>query len=226
MKWIFPRPIYDIIFVLFPGIIYLAYVLLFPNIEFDFLHIFLFINIAQSGHIFATLPRTYLRPLEFKRNSIYWWAPLGFSVFLLICSFFKFFLFALLIFQIAQQVHILRQYFGFGKIYQRKKFESLEEEVNSFAKKEIATNPGTEFFYGDMGLNIAGRVLEIITKKKFEVLMKQRIFVPLNMRSSTFIGEEDAINPSGGAISTAADYMNFLNMIFFVLSLFLPRYVP
>lgn len=100
-----------------------------------------------------------------------------------------------------------------SKTYQRKKFESLEDEVNSFAKKEIATNPGTEFFYGDMGLNIAGRVLEIITKKKFEVLMKQRIFVPLNMRSSTFSGEEDAINPSGGAISTAADYMNFLTMI-------------
>lgn len=100
-----------------------------------------------------------------------------------------------------------------SKTYQRKKFESLEEEVNSFAKKEIATNPGTEFFYGDMGLNIAGRVLEIITKKKFEVLMKQRIFVPLNMRSSTFSGEEDAINPSGGAISTAPDYMNFLSMI-------------
>ena len=44
------------------------------------------------------------------------------------------------------------------------KFESLEEEVNYFAKKEIADNPGTAFFYGGIGLNIAARVLEIISK--------------------------------------------------------------
>jgi CubicO group peptidase (beta-lactamase class C family) len=100
-----------------------------------------------------------------------------------------------------------------SKIIKRKKFESLEEEVNSFAKKEIATNPGTEFFYGNMGLSIAGRVLEVITKKKFETLAKQRIFTPLGMRNTTFVGEEDAIDPSAGAITTAPDYMNFLTMI-------------
>lgn len=100
-----------------------------------------------------------------------------------------------------------------AKIFERKKFESLEDEVNSFAKKEIATNPGTAFFYGNIGLNIAGRVLEVISKKKFDALMKQRIFTPLNMKNSTFTGEDDAVNPSGGAVSTAADYMNFLTMI-------------
>ena len=99
------------------------------------------------------------------------------------------------------------------KIFERKKFESLEDEVNSFAKREIANNPGTSFFYGEIGLNIVGRVLEVISKKKFEALMKQRIFIPLNMRSSSFIGEEDAINPSGGAFSSPTDYMNFLTMI-------------
>lgn len=99
------------------------------------------------------------------------------------------------------------------KIFDRKKFESLEDEVNSFAKREIASNPGTSFFYGSIGPNIVGRVLEIISKKKFEALMKQRIFTPLNMKSSTFTGEEDAINPSDGAVSSPADYMNFLSMI-------------
>ena len=100
-----------------------------------------------------------------------------------------------------------------AKIFDRKKFESLEDEVNSFAKQEISANPGVEFSYGEVGLNIAGRVLEVISKKKFEALMKQRIFTPLNMKSSTFIKEVDAINPSGGIISTPADYMNFLAMI-------------
>ncbi len=100
-----------------------------------------------------------------------------------------------------------------GKILDKKKFESLEEEVNSFVKKEIAANPGTSFFYGNMGPNIAGRVLEVITKKSFENLMKQRIFIPLEMKNSSFIPEDNSVNPSAGAESTAADYINFLSMI-------------
>ena len=102
-----------------------------------------------------------------------------------------------------------------AKILERRKFESLEEEVNSFAKKEIAANPGTTFFYGGIGLNIAARVLEVVSKKKFDALVKQRIFTPLNMRSSSFTPEDydNSVNPSGGAISTPADYMNFLTMI-------------
>lgn len=99
------------------------------------------------------------------------------------------------------------------KILERRKFESLEEEVNSFAKKEIATNPGTGFFYGNMGLNMAARVMEVISKKNFEMLMRQRIFMPLEMKNTTFSTGDNAPNPSGGAESTAADYMNFLSMM-------------
>lgn len=99
------------------------------------------------------------------------------------------------------------------KILERRKFESLDEEVTSFAKKEIAANPGTSFFYGNIGLNIAGRVLEIISKKSFDALIKQRLFTPLEMKNSSFSPEENAVNPSGGAVSTANDYMNFLSML-------------
>ena len=99
------------------------------------------------------------------------------------------------------------------KILDRKKFETLDEEVNSFVKREIAANPGTSFFYGNIGLNIAGRVLEIISKKSFESLIKQRLFLPLEMKNSSFSPEDNAVNPSGGAVSTAADYMNFLTML-------------
>lgn len=99
------------------------------------------------------------------------------------------------------------------KILDRKKFETLDEEVNSFVKREIAANPGTSFFYGNIGLNIAGRVLEVISKKSFESLIKQRLFTPLEMKNSSFSPEDNAVNPSGGAVSTAADYMNFLTML-------------
>lgn len=100
------------------------------------------------------------------------------------------------------------------KMFQRKKFSSLEEEVNSFAAREIRTNPGTDFWYGNIGLNIAGRVLEVISKKKFDVLIKQKLFNPMTMRRTSFTtADASAINPSGSATSTPEDYMKFLVML-------------
>ena len=102
----------------------------------------------------------------------------------------------------------------FKKMFQRKKFNSLEEEVNSFASREIRTNPGTDFWYGNIGLNIAGRVVEVITKKRFDVVIKQKLFTPMTMRRTSFTSLDGMlINPSGGASSTADDYMKFLVML-------------
>src|SRR5688572_21682498 len=100
------------------------------------------------------------------------------------------------------------------KLLERKKYNSLEEEVNAFAAKEIQANPGVEFRYGNIGLNIAARVLEVITKKKFENLALQRLFRPLGMTKTTFATLDGSPpNPSGGAKSTADDYMKFLVML-------------
>jgi CubicO group peptidase (beta-lactamase class C family) len=104
---------------------------------------------------------------------------------------------------------------GAMKLLQKTKFQSLEDEVNSFAsKREIEANPGTERYYSHVGPNIAGRVLEIISKKSFDRLMQDRIIRPLKMRGTTFSDQNGgAVNPSGGALSTANDYMNFLIML-------------
>ncbi|HMK25820.1 MAG TPA: serine hydrolase domain-containing protein [Chitinophagaceae bacterium] len=100
------------------------------------------------------------------------------------------------------------------RILERRKFASLEDEVNSFAAREIRAAAGTDFWYGNIGLNIAGRVLEIISKKKFELLIKTKLFVPLGMTKTTFNDPNGyPVNPSGGAQSTADDYMKFLVML-------------
>ena len=102
----------------------------------------------------------------------------------------------------------------FKRILQRKKFSSLEEEVNSFAARDIRANPGTDFWYGNVGLNIAGRILEIISKRRFDVLIKSKLFNPMGMRKTTFSTLDGSpLNPSGGAMSTADDYMKFLVML-------------
>lgn len=100
------------------------------------------------------------------------------------------------------------------RLLERKKFSSLEDEVNSFAKKDIQANAGTEFRYSNIGLNIAGRILEVVSKRKFDMLIKLKLFNPLGMRKTTFSTlDGSAVNPSGGAISTADDYMKFLIML-------------
>ena len=100
------------------------------------------------------------------------------------------------------------------KLLEKKKFTSLEDEVNSFAAKDIQANPGEEFRYSNIGLDIAGRVLEIVSKKRFDVLVRQRLFVPLQMRRTSFSSlDGSAVDPSGGAVSSPEDYMHFLIMM-------------
>jgi CubicO group peptidase (beta-lactamase class C family) len=102
---------------------------------------------------------------------------------------------------------------GIQKLLQKRKFASLEEEVDEFAsKREIINNPGIEFHYSNIGSSIAGRVLEVVGKKSFDRLMLERIFRPLGMKKSTFTSET-AIDPYAGAKSTAEDYVKFLSML-------------
>ncbi len=104
---------------------------------------------------------------------------------------------------------------GLGKLIPKSKFESLEEEVDNFAvKREIVTNPQTEFFYSNVGMNIAGRMLEVVSRKTFDRVVQEKITRPLKMRATTFFNYDNLfINPSVGAQSTANDYMNFLVML-------------
>lgn len=101
-----------------------------------------------------------------------------------------------------------------GKFWNKGKYNTLDEEVQAIAALEIGTNPGTEFRYGGIGLNIAGRIAEVVTKKRFDMLIRQKLFIPLGMRQTTFSTiDASPPNPSGGAKSTAADYTKFLQML-------------
>lgn len=98
--------------------------------------------------------------------------------------------------------------------FQRGKYNALKEEIYDWAKdKDKVAEPGTEFRYGSTGLNIAAHILEVISGKKFEQLFQERIGQPLAMQATTFEKNAAVANPSGGAWSTAGDYMNFLIMM-------------
>jgi len=104
---------------------------------------------------------------------------------------------------------------GLLKLAQKTKFASLEEEADHYAiKKLIVDNPGQAFAYGSVGMNIAARVVELATKKSFERVIAEKLFRPLGIRSASFYNESgNAPNPSGWAMSSAFDYMNFMQML-------------
>lgn len=100
-------------------------------------------------------------------------------------------------------------------IMERRKYKTLEQEVNGFAARNQRAKSGTDFWYSSIGLNTAGRVIEIISGKKFEDVIKEKLFDPLEMNNTSFAAKRGGgpVNPSGGASSTAEDYMKFLNML-------------
>lgn len=102
------------------------------------------------------------------------------------------------------------------KVFAKSKYKTLEDEAMGIAsRREIETNPGTEFKYSNIGYALAGRVLEVITKKSFDRIAQDRILRPLGMRGSTFANENfnAAPSPFNGARSTANDLTNFLLML-------------
>ncbi|BAV06388.1 serine hydrolase domain-containing protein [Filimonas lacunae] len=112
----------------------------------------------------------------------------------------------------------LEQTLGFrtdkGFVRRLKGYATLEEAVNDIAsKREIDFKPGDAYQYSDQGWDIAGRILEVVTKKPFDRLMQDRILRPLGMRNTSFSTFDKAVSPSEGAVSSAADFVKFEQLL-------------
>lgn len=103
----------------------------------------------------------------------------------------------------------------FRTALKRKKFASLEEEVAGFAKdRNMKGKQGTQFYYSTIGPNIAGRVLEIVNKRPFDRLMRDRLGKQLGWRRTNFMNDDAySENPGAGGKSSPEDYMKFLVML-------------
>jgi len=91
--------------------------------------------------------------------------------------------------------------------------KTLEEKVDAYASKcDINTNPGEAFDYDNIGITIAARVCEVVSKRSFEQIMNDKIFRPIGMRNTSFFSESGNVNPANGAMSAAEDYINFMSL--------------
>jgi len=62
---------------------------------------------------------------------------------------------------------------------------TLAETVELLAKSKLAFEPGSKWQYGP-GLSVAGRVVEVASGKPFDQFLAERIFVPLDMKETSF----------------------------------------
>jgi CubicO group peptidase (beta-lactamase class C family) len=93
-----------------------------------------------------------------------------------------------------------------------KNVRSMDQAVNEIASLPMEGVPGKVFHYSNVGMQIAGAVIERISNQSFEELFSERIARPLGLKNTDF-GKGPVAFPAGGARSTPEDYLVFLTMI-------------
>lgn len=99
----------------------------------------------------------------------------------------------------------------------RDTYQSLAESVAHIVPLPAEAEPGAQFHYGGLAMQVAGRMAELATGKDWEALFQDKIARPLGMTSTHFTpvdtGEGHAPMLGGGARSNLRDYARFLEMI-------------
>jgi CubicO group peptidase (beta-lactamase class C family) len=119
--------------------------------------------------------------------------------------------------------------------------QTLAELVARGAKSQLLFEPGTQWNYSNIGIDILGRIVEVVAKEPFDRFLSERIFEPLAMNDTFFFvpeakrdrmaslytytdGKLKRVNaewgtaskipvPAGGLVSTASDMLRFNEMM-------------
>ncbi len=99
----------------------------------------------------------------------------------------------------------------------RDDYQTLKESVENIVGLSAHALPGTEFKYGGLAMQVAGRMAELATGKDWESLFQEKIARPLGLKNTHFspVHQGGGHSPmlGGGARTVLHDYAAFLNMI-------------
>ena len=140
--------------------------------------------------------------------------------------------------------HLLTHTSGMGEATpeEQKAAKTLADLVAAHASKKQNFAPGAQWRYCQSGINTLGRIVEVVSKERFEVFLEKRLFKPLGMKDTTFFvtakqlprvvapvrktGDKLVAEPvssvterfrfpaaNGGLFSTAPDYARFARML-------------
>ena len=63
---------------------------------------------------------------------------------------------------------------------------TLHQAALSYSMTPLAADPGTACEYSNMGVNVAGRIIEVVSGMDYVDFLDSRLFAPLGMRDTTF----------------------------------------
>ena len=87
---------------------------------------------------------------------------------------------------------------------------NLEEKCESLSRLPLAYQPGSRFNYS-VSIDVLARIIEIISKKDFEEILKKEIFEPLDMEDTGFSVEEKNL-PRLMSTYGAANFKEIMNV--------------
>lgn len=81
---------------------------------------------------------------------------------------------------------INNNYKGFPQDQDTPSLNMVLDGIGKYKPAQLDTVPGTKYQYSNVGYGIVQRIVEDVIGKPFEVVMKEEVFVPFDMTSSTF----------------------------------------
>src|SRR6185503_5348131 len=85
----------------------------------------------------------------------------------------------------------------------------VDEFVKQYASKDLEFEPGSKFSYNNSGYFLLGAIIEKVTGKPYEQVLKENIFEPLGMRNSGYDHFDTLIQKRAvGYQKTADGYVN------------------
>ena len=68
---------------------------------------------------------------------------------------------------------------------------TLADAVQAYSQERLNTEPGTKYFYSNMGIATVGRIVEVLSGMPYERFVETRILQPLGMKDTFYFPPED-----------------------------------
>ncbi len=83
---------------------------------------------------------------------------------------------------------------GVPSVNEPRSHTTLGELVAQISQQPLLHEPGSRWKYSSGGINVLGRVVEVISGQRFEVFIEERILHPLGMSDTTFFPPESNLD--------------------------------
>ncbi len=81
----------------------------------------------------------------------------------------------------------------------------LRVAARSYAMTPLNAEPGAKYQYSNMGINTAGRIIEVVSGMPYEEFLDKRLFAPLGMKDTTFWPNDEQVTRLAKSYRPGAD---------------------